>query len=1793
MKVQTYLKHTCFNFAGLVKSFCLIIFLLLTSSLSQANDYYWVSGKGNWSDFAHHWATSSGGSTFASAVPTANDNVFFDANSITNPGDTITLNVAGFCNNMDWTGVTNSPKIIGSFLLSVYGSLQLIHGMSMYCPSISFLSDVTGNTLDFTCDSLAPATMTFNGDGDWTLESDLKFSGTTGDISIQKGTLKTNNKNILISDISGYVSMGNGGIQLGSSVITVNYISFTNPFVLDAGTSTINLLSTFFNGNGYTYYNVIINPSTINSNITIDGSSTYNLLSFGSNVSGIKLYSGSTQAINNIQIASSCTNRVSIGVTSTTSAMLLMYSGYVNIDYLDIQDITILGGASFVSNNSTNQGNVVNWTINLPVSKNYYWIGGTGNWSDPDHWSLSSGGTHTTCIPDGLDNVFFDANSFTAIGQSVTVNVNGVCNNMNWTGAKDKPTFKSAGSGELYINGSLTFIGAMALAFTNNITFNSAVMGNTITTAGMSFGGPVYFSGTGGWTLQDNFNVTGWLYFNQGSLNTNNMNLNCLYFYSYVTNIKRSLTLGSSVITCKDMWYIYDTTQFTLNAGTSTIKMTSATGNNFYGGGLKYNNMTASNSNIYISGSNTFNIITLNAGSGLNLMAGSTQTVTNITGSGNCNNWLSIFSSTATQQANIIATSGTITVSYAQIQDISASGGATFNADNSINEGDVSGWNFSSLSGRTLYWIGGTGNWNNIAHWSNTSGGLSVGCMPNQMDSVIFDDNSFPATGSYIVTLNDTANCKVMDWSAMTLPGQSIVSSATRPLNVAGSLIFSADVNIGGITGGINFIGSDTGVINTQAKTLNCNVTFEGNGSWTLQSNLILNSANYDILYMNQGSLTTAGYNITAAYVYSFTNNKRILNLGASTITVQYWYLYDTAQLHINPGTSTINFSSDIFYGGYQNYYKVIGTYNSDIYLYGSNTFNALTLNNTTEIFLEEATTTTFTTLTCPNGTSCSNFFSIVSGTPGVPAFLKKTSGNFTKSYMIISNVEASGGAVFTANNSLGTGNVTGWTINSIAGGKYFWIGRNGNWSLAANWSNTSGGAPASCIPSSVDTVIFDVNSFSAPNQTVTLTADASCKIMTWTGVKFNPTISGPYNLNIDGSLTLVNTMNFNITNTVKFTSNLTGNTITTAGNYISSVEFDGSGVYALSDSLSVKNEFIFNAGTLITNNNTLRIGGSGSTFQSNSGAPRNLVLGSSLIYADDWMISDTNTLTFNSGTSKIFFSLACTDFNGGGLNYNEVTFKPNQYSMAITFDSSNTFNVLTFLPGTMVSFRNGKTQTVNTLNAIGNASGMIYFSSIVAGQTATIKKTGSNFCGNYLTIKDIIATGNTFYAGANSIIEGKSSGWITTNLTANDQYLTDCEDTKGSGSHSGVNLTLLNNTINGGTGNPITWYMDAGLSTPVTNPLSVTVNNGQSLYADVSSGTCSNTAFAYYTVLPLPAANNQSPELCEDTLGSGKVAGVDLNNLNPFINGGDTTTLSWYTDSLLTNPVTNPVSVTVTNAEKFYARVYNGSCVNIAVVKYTVNAWPAANNQITGACEDTLGKGVASNFNLTSLNSAITGGAPDTVKWFKDKAHSMIVAKPDSVTINVTDSFFVQIISAANCMNNAKVIVNVNSLPAPDLGKDSTILTTQSMTLNPGTFTSYLWSDLSTGSTLVVDGSITGQGVFEYSVTVENASSCANSDSVTITVKLPSSIVLNAFGQISLYPIPTNGILYIDIKGELSETLVIEVINLDGQEMLIKTIPINTENQNKLDLSSLSKGLYMLRLSNSTTSETLKIVIE
>ncbi|MFH0894038.1 MAG: hypothetical protein V2A54_06350, partial [Bacteroidota bacterium] len=736
---------------NLLKPACIVLLVifctLFTGIRSQAANYYWVGGTGNWSAAGTHWATSTGGAVFHLTAPTQNDDVFFDANSFSGPLQTVTVDIFNAeCKNMNWTGATNSPTLAGTNAIAIYGSLTFIPSMSCTMSGgLNFTSNsplTTINTGGLTLANVQQFSFQMGSTGTWTLLSDITLTSAFNSIMFNDGNLNTNGYTINCKNIN-IMGMAHGSWTLGNS--TINCSSFSlmgTPAILaiNPGTSTINIINgnNSFMGNGYTFYNMNFDGLSSGTEIDLNGSMTFETVSFN-NIKTVRFPSNATVTVKDLQFNGTCNNQVVVcSNTSGSTANILKTNGNVNEDYIAVKDITILGGGIFVSNNSSDLGNVHNWTINAAAAKTLYWVGGNGNWNDPVHWSLSSGGPQAgSCAPSISDNVFFDLNSFNAAGQKASIDGNAFCHDITWTGVTNNPDLAAVNSwgDALFISGDFILDPNMTATFNGIYNFVSPDPAQNIATQNKVLNGSVYFSGSGGWGLVQNLQCTS-ITFNQGSLNTNNQNVIANSFSSN-TNLPRNINLGTSNIQLVSAWQIQNNTNLILNAATANIAFTANA--TFQGGHQSYLNVGfAGDASIYHN--NTFGNLVFNAGKTVSLEAGSTQTITlGINAAGTCGSYITFISTAEGSQATISKTAGAINISYCKLIDMKAIGGATFNATNSTDMGNNTGWTITSPAATTYYWVGGTGNWNNPAHWSTASGGPAGTCLPAWSDNVVFD----------------------------------------------------------------------------------------------------------------------------------------------------------------------------------------------------------------------------------------------------------------------------------------------------------------------------------------------------------------------------------------------------------------------------------------------------------------------------------------------------------------------------------------------------------------------------------------------------------------------------------------------------------------------------------------------------------------------------------------------------------------------------------------------------------------------------------------------------------------------------------------------------------------------------------------------------------------------------------------------------------------------------------------------------------------------------------------------
>lgn len=1098
----------------------LFTLLILSPLFGQAATFYWVGGSGNWSDFSNHWATSSGGTTFHSSIPTLNDDVVIDNASFTAGSQTLLLDSTFyFCKSITCTNAQFSPTITGnSATLYIYGSMQLDASINMESTYLVFRGSGSGNVLSTGNQILE--TVTIDSPGQYSLGSDINMYM---DLTIQNGaSFDANNYDItcrsFTSDLGTTVTTGDININLDGRWNdsyttrkiewkgTVNNTTLTNLF-FHCNIGAVYGLPNIFQVDSMVFTNTGSVQNVLATYLYLPGScnvvsSTIHHAEFGETDCYLTsctfdtllgksfVFNGDSTRVtvnNYFGITSNCNDLGSITSFNSPSGFgqLIVPSGTVNIDWVSMANIHAGGGAVFNANNIIDGGNNTGWNLNALTPRTMYWIGGSGNWDDGAHWSLSSGGGSAGCKPTQLDNVIFDNNSFTGDDTINTNQYEYLIGSVTFTGITTSPRFvgnilKVYGSFNLDPSVRMDLLTLRLMGTQSGLTLKTG--GNALQNVDMT--------SVGTYDLLDSLKA------NLFYLESGGLNLNGHYLDADVVNTYSGTTLDASnaVIYSQEL-----TLSGTVTGSTSTMIFMNRYNSviiepgNFYSVAFTHHGTIMSPLTLHYLNSfdtldinavctigqaqfhgttnlhtdNTFDsLVVMNGGYVVTLDSGTTQTILSaIISYADCNNLVSIRSSKSGEQVTISKATGSVSADYLQLSDILATGGATFTANNSIDAGNNSGWTINSASPRTLYWIGGSGNWNDQTNWSLSSGGAGGECTPTAIDDVVFDNASAISGGT--VTVN------IMNASVHSLDMQnagSNVSMEGNNLSVYGNLAL-APAMIWNINN-LNLIPGSAGITLSSNGTELQFVTINGTG------NIVQNDALYATsLNMINGNFDANGFDVSASVLQSAPGT--IFTSGAITITVADFALQGTINNSSStdvicqqfPAAHSVNsiylFRSsgtfrditvmndglsflladvncrvltaygDMAYGGYltaNNIQKLIA-------------FGNLTLqnNNVDTLYLNNPGKTVNMAYTVTIGSEL-----IANGTPAFPVFIQggafmnlvKTGGQVCLSDVLLSNVPCSGGAQFFAGQGcVDLGGNTGWQFAPCTVSSDVWPG--------------------------------------------------------------------------------------------------------------------------------------------------------------------------------------------------------------------------------------------------------------------------------------------------------------------------------------------------------------------------------------------------------------------------------------------------------------------------------------------------------------------------------------------------------------------------------------------------------------------------------------------------------------------------------------------------------------------------------------------------------------------------------
>lgn len=1095
---------------------------------------------------------------------------------------------------------------------------------------------------------------------------------------------------------------------------------------------------------------------------------------------------------------------------------------------------------------------------------NYYWVGGSGNWSDISHWATTSGGSvKHNVVPSSIDMVFFDANSFTAPNQLVTVNNQSIfCLDMNWEATTNNPTFSAPASYVMNVFGSLLLSANMVFDFQGFVNFLATSNVHTINMSGHRVRQVCKFAGLGGaWTLSGPLQIDSTLSIQAGSLNTNSQNITCRRLF-VIPSSSVSLDLGNSQITVTGVAFgrnnfskldtavvefILNNLQIipgnsrielnsnkplmrargsgSLNLGTILFSNTQGQGKveNLTGGIIRLLRLEMRNDS-EVQGAVSFDELVFGSGKNFIFQAGLSYPLKKLSAFGQCNQSIQLFSSVSGTQVTFESSADSIVGNFVSLKDIRGIGGAHFVVRNATDLGNNTGWTFIPKGTSNLYWIGGSGNWNDPMHWSASSGGTGGACVPTAGDNVFFDANS---GNSITVTINvEKAFCRSMTWT-MVSGNPALIGTSNQSIHIFGSLAFTSNLRQN-FQGDFYFEGENQGnTISSAGRIFNKDFYVNGSGSWSLLDSLSI----FNFFHFVQGDFSTANQRVISRHLHSRQALPRRLSLGNSLWILRNrdpqnnlvldWNL-NPNQLALSAGQSTIRFSN--WYGsmtaeppGPVLNYNVVEFAGGDGYLYnnrpqkqrfdtiasvsslwnqGSNSANVVIMQNENYAFqLNQQDTFTLGELIVPD--RCTGMIELRAVANGGRAFLKTTQSLLTRRLMI-QDISRIGTGTAIANNSIDLGNNLGWTFNEPTGRNLYWVGKNtsSDWFDPISWSLSSGGPGGACIPTALDNVFFDGNSFNGPNQSVyTRNKYAYFRNMTWNGVSYNPLFQA-WVLYAFGSVDLPGIRDArSLISELNLRGKLLDNTLRSRGFHVSSINVEGNGSWILQDSLSTTSLTIrsgefnsnnqpvragniwigyqtFNVQKVKMGNSHWRIYNNGNQFSPSLyvGGNANIDPGMSLIEltnTNPYFYFEQNTQLHNvlfsnfAGTSTFsaFKNILAPGNNPRPYGFNRIEIRNNGIVLG-----KNVIDSLIFTAGKTYDLDANLPQTIHAyFQAFGNNCNPIELRSTVRGKKAEVIMNGGRVLADFVQMRDQRGVGSTsFFAGANSTnIASSNERWI------------------------------------------------------------------------------------------------------------------------------------------------------------------------------------------------------------------------------------------------------------------------------------------------------------------------------------------------------------------------------------------------------------------------------------------------
>ena len=360
-------------------------------------------------------------------------------------------------------------------------------------------------------------------------------------------------------------------------------------------------------------------------------------------------------------------------------------------------------------------------------------------------------------------------------------------------------------------------------------------------------------------------------------------------------------------------------------------------------------------------------------------------------------------------------------------------------------------------------------------------------------------------------------------------------------------------------------------------------------------------------------------------------------------------------------------------------------------------------------------------------------------------------------------------------------------------------------------------------------------------------------------------------------------------------------------------------------------------------------------------------------------------------------------------------------------------------------------------------------------------------------------------------------------------------------------------------------------------------------------SGLATGTNIFSWTINPGGACSPTVDLVTIEASGGGVVAsaGADqsvcgssatLAGNSPGSGGGAWTRISGSGDVVNPSSPNSPVVNLGPGTNVFRWTIFNAPCPNSSD-EVVINSTPSTLVANAGPDQTVCGANA-------SLNAVVPASGNGT--WTLVSGGGS-VAQPGSAVSSVTglgfgSNVFLWTVSSGACTASDVITVNREANPL-NLGNDTVICETAALVLGAGgTFSSYLWSDNSTGPNLTVGSS----GL--YWLQVVTANSCVFSDTIRV-IRIPCTSVEKPENQVEsllVFPNPSDGLFRIADAAFSSAQTEYRVYSSEGKEIYFTKGGQTDENGLlEINLRGRAPGLYLLESRNGVRRHLKKLVLK